>query len=418
MIAGATALGQAALVLLMPLLTRLYRPEDFGTFAVFQGVMATVLVISSLRYEMAIPVAKTNNDARQLLTVALALNIGAALFALLVVMLSHADVARLLAAPGLEACLWLLPVAIAVGGSYKALNYWAVRKRDYPLIARTRILLALANLCAQISAGVAGLGALGIVIGQIVGYAAGAFLLVQRSATPKIRCGRDAFRRGVVVSSRNSNFPLFDAPAALVNTLGLQLPNLLFTGLFGATSAGLYLLAERVLLMPMTVISEAIGQVLFSTSREAAAEGRLPRSIIRIFGGLLAAIAVPIVVIFMGGEQIFAFAFGEDWRMAGLYASWLSFGIAAQFLYSSISVALIATGGQRLNLLIHATLLAAKLAAAWYGYYADSTLAAVMALSGTNVFGYGLGALAVFVHVHSRVVRSVNSGGIRSGETE
>jgi len=52
---GGTAGAQILLVLAAPLLTRLYTPEDFGLLAVYASLLALIGVISSLRYELAIP---------------------------------------------------------------------------------------------------------------------------------------------------------------------------------------------------------------------------------------------------------------------------------------------------------------------------------------------------------------------------
>jgi O-antigen/teichoic acid export membrane protein len=49
-----TALGQGLVVVLAPLLTRLYTPTDFGVLAVYGSVVSLVAVVASLRYELAI----------------------------------------------------------------------------------------------------------------------------------------------------------------------------------------------------------------------------------------------------------------------------------------------------------------------------------------------------------------------------
>ncbi len=53
-LAGGTALSQALAVLAAPLLTRLYRAEDFGYFQVYLSFMAFAMLAVTLRYEQAI----------------------------------------------------------------------------------------------------------------------------------------------------------------------------------------------------------------------------------------------------------------------------------------------------------------------------------------------------------------------------
>jgi len=68
---GGTAGAQVLTVLAAPLLTRLYSPEDFGLLAVSASLLALIGVISSLRYELAIPLPEANVAALSLILVGL-----------------------------------------------------------------------------------------------------------------------------------------------------------------------------------------------------------------------------------------------------------------------------------------------------------------------------------------------------------
>lgn len=59
MIAGGTTLAQLVNILATPVISRIYSPEDFGVAAVFMSVVSILSVISALRYELAIPLPKT-----------------------------------------------------------------------------------------------------------------------------------------------------------------------------------------------------------------------------------------------------------------------------------------------------------------------------------------------------------------------
>ena len=54
-LASGTAIAQLLLVLAMPVLTRLYTPADYGALAVYSSTLTVLLVLASLRYEVAIP---------------------------------------------------------------------------------------------------------------------------------------------------------------------------------------------------------------------------------------------------------------------------------------------------------------------------------------------------------------------------
>ncbi len=396
---SATVASQLILVLATPLLTRLYDPDDFGVFAVFLAVMSVVLVGSSLRYEFAIPLPRNKKSARILLTLALLINILIAVLSLLAVAIFREDIAMFTKTPALADYLWLLPIIIFFAGSYKALNYWALRNYDYKSIGRTKILQSLSNIGIQLAAGLAGLGALGLILGQLVGQSAGAARLA-KGAGLRYCFSWAAFspHRSLVLLRKHQRFPKYDVPAATVDVMSTQLPNILLAVLFNPAIAGLYLLAERVLSMPMALIGQAVGQVLLGSTREAIQQGTLIKLAMKMILGLSAIIVLPTLVVFIAAEDLFAMIFGEVWREAGLYASWMMLGLAVQFLYSPLSMILMATNGQQLNLYINLFMLISKASAVVYGYYMGSHMVAIIGFSLAGVLGYGGAILVTMAH--------------------
>ena len=64
-----TASGQLVSILLSPILTRLYSPQQFGVLSVYIAVVSILAVIASLRYELTIPLASSDDDAINLVAV-------------------------------------------------------------------------------------------------------------------------------------------------------------------------------------------------------------------------------------------------------------------------------------------------------------------------------------------------------------
>ena len=62
-----TTLAQIIVVLTSPLLTRLYGPEAFGFYALFASITGILGVIACMRYELAIMLPKTDEEAANLL---------------------------------------------------------------------------------------------------------------------------------------------------------------------------------------------------------------------------------------------------------------------------------------------------------------------------------------------------------------
>lgn len=403
---SASVVGQLILLAATPLVTRLYSPLDFGLLALFTGIFGGVLVTSSLRYELAIPLARSDRDAFALLMLALLINGVFAAVTAAAVFFWGETLSRALNSPALVGVLWVLPISLLGAGSYRAFRLWAVRSHDFDAIAGTKITQSAANAVSQISFGLAGLGAPGLAIGHFLGMTAGLYRLARGVDRTFWRGGRAQNLRMRVLAKRYSRFPKYDVPAAFVDAMSVQLPNLLLAVLFNPVVAGYYLLADRILGAPFSLLSQSIGQVLYARSRRAVEDGRLAVLTVKVFIGLAAVMVVPTIVVFLASEPLFTFAFGEAWREAGVFAGWLVVGLFGQFLFSSISLVLMATGAQNINLALHLTMLCARSVALGYSYAAESAIFAVIALSLANFLGY-LGAAAVVLwHARNHDARS------------
>ena len=71
LLVGGTAGAQVLTVLAAPLLTRLYSSEDFGFLSVYTSLLALIGVISSLRYELAIPLLEDDGEAAKVAVLSL-----------------------------------------------------------------------------------------------------------------------------------------------------------------------------------------------------------------------------------------------------------------------------------------------------------------------------------------------------------
>jgi len=136
--------GQAVSLLLSPLLTRLYSPQEFGILSVYSAIIAILVVVASLRYELALPLVRDDEDAVNLMMVCLLTLVGTTAAVGLVSFLApdrwierfwpipldatHSLIYRTLLVTG-YACL---------GGYFVAL-YVATRANAYKAIARTRL---------------------------------------------------------------------------------------------------------------------------------------------------------------------------------------------------------------------------------------------------------------------------------------
>lgn len=373
-LAGGTALGQVITVFASPVLTRLYSPENFGILAAYASVLAMLSVVASLRYEFAIPMPAEKTEAVSLLSLSLVLVI----LSSVVVALSTFSFADYIVAwthtPALKSYLWLLPVGVLGSGVYRAFNYYAIREKAYAPIAQTKLSQSFGQVFSQLLLGGFGLGAFGLIVGQILGQSAGVARLCSTVTSQGWRQLRSSRPRGLYKSAkRYRRFALFSSPGSLLNISGLQLPPLLLAALYDPQVVGWFYLSRRVVQIPMTLVGNSVSQVFVG---EAAALintdiAEYRRLLNKTFLRLLAFGVPPVVLLALLSRWLFPVLFGASWEQAGLYTQLLSLMYLAQFCVSPVSQSLNLLERQDLQLVWDALRFFLVIAVFAAGYWLD-----------------------------------------------
>ncbi|WP_035272831.1 lipopolysaccharide biosynthesis protein [Desulfogranum japonicum] len=395
-----TASAQVIAILASPLLTRLYNPEDFGVLSVFIASLGALSVVSCGRYELAIPIVKTTVAALNILALAVLINLACCIICAGVVIGFRSEISIFFNVPHLARHLWVLPVGIVLVSTYRSLTFLAIRDKQFGTVARTKFTQALSGVGLQLGFGALHSSALGLILGNVAGQSAGVVFLGQ-CLIKRFKPMKSAlrFKRVAAVAILHSRFPKYDMPAAGINTLAANLPQFLLPVVFSPVVAGLYLLAYRVISMPVAVVGQAVGQALYSHAREASVDGKLTSFVGKIAISLGSLTILPLFILFFFGEDLFTLLFGATWSTAGIYAGWLMLGAAVQFVYSPISLMLLATNSQHINLIIQIFLFLAKSASIAFGYFSTDPLVTIKALAIADMTGYLFGVYLTFRQV-------------------
>ena len=379
-LAGGTAAGQIIVVAASPILTRLYSPEDFGLLAVYAGLLGIMGVIASLRYQLAIPLPESDEEAASVAVLSLFVVLGMTAVSAIIVGFWGAPITRALNTPALEPYLWLLPLGLLLTGVYQVFSYWAIRTRAFPAIARTKLTQAISMVGVQFGAYM--LGPLALLLGQITGQAAGTFslgVLAIRRKWAAFRGVRFVDIRWAVMRYRR--FPIYSSWDGLFNKAGTELPAILFAALFSPAVAGLYLLANRVVAVPMRLLGKSIADVFFSGATNAYRKGDLAALVSSTHSGLAQIAFPPALLLLLTGPDLFSFIFGEPWRQAGEIAQWLAPFLYVQFVTSPLSTIYCVVEKQAQASLFHAGLLIVRISALVIGAMQQDVLLAVALFS-------------------------------------
>lgn len=384
------------------LIARLYLPTEFGAFSTWLGVAMTGAVLVTGRLEMALVIEADGEPRRFAMSATLATicAVSVVLFVCVLGVYGLALDAHDLT-PGLVLAFLPATFLMAVTQTWQS---WAAAEGFYRVLSWIRIAQALGVTGVQVGVGWLMPSALGLAIGHTLGVLLGVVVamwmmpLSLRSFLPWIE-----FRTKLrAFWSSHRRFPLFALPADLINTVAGQLPLLFITSKFGADATGFYALALRILGGPISLLGTAVLDVF---KRRAATSYRelghckedylSTFKVLFVLGGLLA------LGVMLVAEPLFAWAFGETWRQAGVIAVWLMPMFALRFVASPLSYVFYIAGGQRVDLVWQCGLLMMTLLVFMAGFDFESTVKAYAA-------GYA-GMYVVYLFLSYRYSKGVSA---------
>ena len=319
----------------IPILTRLYTPEDFGVMAVFVSVVAILVPMLTLRYVLALPLPRRDGLAMNLLVLSagLMLIIGTALALGLALFADH--VLALMSMEVLAKWWWLIVLALIGAGSYELLSLWATRRRAYKEIARTEIAQSAAGAMVKIGFGAFGAGPIGLLVGQFAAKSGGIGVLLRYFRSELQANWRHVrLSRLRLLAKRHSGFPLYRLPSQILLVLSTQAPVLFIAALYDPNVTGQFGLAMAALALPLGLLGRSTAKAYYA---EAASIGRRKRAQIRqltisVLKRLALFAAPPAILLLLFGPQLFELVFGEKWELAGEFASVLAIYLFVQFL--------------------------------------------------------------------------------------
>ncbi|HHX44809.1 MAG TPA: oligosaccharide flippase family protein [Chloroflexi bacterium] len=388
-----TTLAQAIGMLITPILTRMYPPEAFGTLALFTSITGILGVVACLRYELAIMLPETDEEAANLLAVSLLAVVAITALTIPAITLGRPLVVGLLKAPDLGPYLWLVPVAVFFGGVFLATNHWNSRTRSFGRLSVARVISATTTSGVRVGAGAMGHNTGGSLVGTAV---LGPLLSSVALGAQIWRDDRGLFRRAIRWNSmwallkRYGKFPLYSTWSSLLNTMSWQLPPFLLSYFFSQTVVGYYDLSNRLLHLPMSLIGGAIAQVFFQRAAEARTQGRLDEVVRGVYRRLVSVGMFPFIVLALTGREVFAVVLGAEWSVAGTYTQilsiWTFFWFVSSPLTHVFSVLERPDISLRLNIVIFITrFVTLAVGGALRSVYLSLAL---FTLSGVVVYGY------------------------------
>lgn len=346
---GGTAFAQIIGFLCLPILTRLYAPEDYSVLGVYIAIVSILSVISCLRFDIAIPIPREEKEGKALLLLSLISNTIFVIILYLILFLGYSIIQSYKIAQQLSYWIWFIPLGVYIVGLYSTLQFWATRRKRFKDIAKTRMTQSIFGNSTSLIVGSLGGGFWGLILGQLLNYSGGLIKLAI-SAKQDLKFVKKSSLKKTFI--KYSNFPKYSTFEALANTSALQLPLIIIASFLGGAEVGFLMMAMKILAIPMSLIGSAIAQIYLSEASQYYKENRLYNYTVIMVSRIAKIIILPFVILAIISPYVFGYFLGDSWSGLGSYVLIMIPWFFMQILVSPVSMALNVIEKQRIALII------------------------------------------------------------------
>ena len=264
MLASGTGLSQVITILVAPLLTRLFMPEDYGFFAIFISIVAILSVLATCRYEMAIILPRKSRDGEEIYLLSVLIAFTMSIFIFFIIFFFSENINLYIGFTESSYLIYLIPLFVLFTGMGLSNDFFLNRNKDYSSMSYLKISQSLSIATVTLILGYFSFGVYGLVLGNLIGMLifviAGIFF---SSKFFNLNLLNINFLRLRILFKENIDFLRYGTPAGIVGVSAYQ-SFFIFSGIhFGSYILGLFYLVERIVGLPSSIIGNSFGQVFY-----------------------------------------------------------------------------------------------------------------------------------------------------------
>lgn len=398
-VASANVISQLILLAALPVLPRLFSPEDFAIAAVFSAFIAISVSFVTWQHEKFIPLTHAFSMGANLYGLG---TLCLAIFTIILTILLLLEIRILdnwLQRDLLGAYVYLLPFAVFSRGQNRLLTFWHVRKGSLESVGQSKIIQSLTEVLLSILAGLLSMGPGGLVTSAALSSTVALYPLVRCSSPLKRNIYSIKWRRMLDVGVKRLPSTSMASLVVFTNSTSNNIAVIFLALVFHPTDVGVYALVRRAMVLPVGIVSSAMSLSFWGRASQLVKERKL-RKLKKLYFkvlGLLSALSVCLAVCAYLFSGIVEIVFGEDWAGSGAVLVVLIPLMCGTLIFSSTNH-LIALERQPLQLIadgfrilsIGVIVLFAKI----YGYDFLDTL---LLISVASFFGY---LVLMFLHIY------------------
>ena len=373
------SIAQLIPIIITPILTQYFSPEEFGTYGLYVSLYTILGVIASGKYDMAIMLPKKKKDSINLLALCLIIAICFSFITFFLLFFLKDFLFQITQLNLFKTHYWIISFSILLFALNQSILIFLNRERKYTTIAEHNLLKSSSNSLSSLILGIKSISS-GLIIGNIISLIITSifnFLDILKVLRFSV-ISKESIKKNFYLYI---NFLKYSTISNLFNSLSNLGMTMLIVFFFGIKAAGLYFLAEKLIAIPISFITNSVSQVYFqkastlfySNKKELLDLTKLiqRRVLFTLLPGLL--------IVSFFGKEIFSIL-GENWKEAGGLLKYFSVFILFKNVYSPLSTIGDILGKQKILLIFNISLFCFQVSSFYFlKHYNDIGIALLVA---------------------------------------
>ena len=360
-----TVVASAVGLLTLPIITNIFSISDLGKYQLLVSIITMIGVVASLRYDMAIILPKEDAVASIMFKLSFLVLVGVTLVTAAVFYFFRYPLLILLNAVELVNVALLIPAGVFFYGLLEIIKYGLVRKKKFSEFALVRVYQVSTTQFSAIGFGwfypdfftLVGCYIFGLLIASFF-YIKKSMIIIQEKTAHSIKN----------LAIQYKKFPLVNSSIVFLNTLSLEIPVFFLAKYFSMEMVGLYMLANRISVIPMSLFGTSVTKVYFQKATDTF--NHKPEQLLNVYKKTVQRLAgiglVPFLSIFLFAPFFMKLIFGNEWQFSGVIIQILAIGMFMQFTTSPISTTFTIMNKQEIALYLTIVSLAVRFGSMYF----------------------------------------------------
>jgi len=276
-IISSSIISKLITVISLPIITRIYDPDNFGVYTAFASTIGLINPISTFRYERAITIAKNQDEEIKIVITCILLSIFTSILLFFGIIIVEQFFFKF---RNFIEILIAVPTGSMLIGIYQPLYYYAIKKQAFKSISRSKLIQSIGALISQLI--LFPTGSIGLIVGYIILNSAGFEGYYFYFLKISFRSIKKYLLNIPYIIKKYSDFGFYLFLSSIVEQIGTNLPKILILNAYGQEILGFLGLSISLYNIPIFIALNSFGTFFIGNVNNLFIKGSLKKEIKKI----------------------------------------------------------------------------------------------------------------------------------------